>query len=90
MSDEIPIAPMDGAEYARALELLGLDQSAAAHFLGVLPRQSRRWIAGDAPLPQAVALLLRVMALRRLDIANVSGLAGKPLARRLRIPKVKE
>jgi DNA-binding transcriptional regulator YiaG len=54
-------APMTPTQYAAAIERLGLTQRAAGAFLGVDERQSRRWIAGDARIPEAVAKLLRLM-----------------------------
>ena len=48
-------------QYATAIAKLGLSQRGAARFLGVGERTSRRWIAGEAPVPQAVAMLLRLM-----------------------------
>lgn len=62
---------MTGAEYEAAIGRLGLTQEAAGTFLGVAGRTSRRWVSGDAPIPEAVALLLRVMVARGLDAATV-------------------
>ena len=53
--------PMTPKQYADAIARLGLSQSAAGRFLGVDERQSRRWIAGDARIPESVAKLLRLM-----------------------------
>lgn len=52
---------MTPKQYADAIERLGLSQRAAGGFLGVGERQSRRWIAGDAAIPESVAKLLRLM-----------------------------
>lgn len=52
---------MTPTQYAAAIERLGLSQRAAGVFLGIDERQSRRWIAGDARIPEAVAKLLRLM-----------------------------
>lgn len=52
---------MTPKQYADAIEKLGLSQRGAARFLGVNERTSRRWIAGDAAVPEAVAKLLRLM-----------------------------
>lgn len=52
---------MTPKQYADAIERLGLSQRAAGAFLGVDERQSRRWIAGDARVPEAVGKLLRLM-----------------------------
>jgi hypothetical protein len=52
---------MTRAQYAAAIDRLGLSQRAAGVFLGVDERQSRRWIAGDSEIPENVAKLLRLM-----------------------------
>ena len=52
---------MTPTQYATAIEKIGLSQRAAGHFLGIDERQSRRWIAGDARIPESVAKLLRLM-----------------------------
>jgi hypothetical protein len=53
--------------YRAMLDALGLNQLAAAKFLGVNERTSRRYASGDWPLPRATALLLRIMAARRIS-----------------------
>ena len=55
-------------QYRDAIERLGLSQRKAAAFLGIDERQSRRWAAGDAGIPESVAKLLRLMI--RLEIAT--------------------
>jgi DNA-binding transcriptional regulator YiaG len=45
----------------RAIDRLGLSQRGAARFLGVDERTMRKWIAGNARTPEAVAKLLRLM-----------------------------
>lgn len=54
-------------QYSAAIEKLGLSQRGAAAFLGIDERQSRRWIAGDARIPEAVAKLLRLMIRLKLS-----------------------
>ena len=51
-------------EIALVCELLGWDRSGedAARAIGCSRRTWRRWLAGDAPVPQATAMLLRLMA----------------------------
>ena len=55
---------MTPAEIARVCELLGWDRSGedAARAIGCSRRTWRRWLAGDAPVPQATAMLLRLIA----------------------------
>ena len=59
---------MTANQYRAAIERLGLSQRKAGAFLGVDERQSRRWAAGDAGIPESVAKLLRLMI--RLEIAT--------------------
>lgn len=57
---------MSPKQYAEAISRLGLSQRAAGKFLGVDERTSRKWIAGDSRIPEAVGKLLRLMV--RLDL----------------------
>ncbi len=52
---------MTPKQYADAIERLGLSQRGAGRFLGVDERTSRKWIAGDARIPESAAKLLRLM-----------------------------
>lgn len=52
---------MTPKQYRAAIDRLGLSQVKAAAFLGVSPRQSRRWALGEGEIPKAEATLLRVM-----------------------------
>jgi hypothetical protein len=56
---------MSGAEYRAAIDALGLNQLAAARFLKIGDRTSRRYIAGGA-IPHAVALLLNLMIEKKI------------------------
>lgn len=62
---------MTPAQYAAAIAKLGLSQRGAAAFLGVDERQSRRWIAGDARIPESAAKLLRLMVRLKLTPGEV-------------------
>ena len=53
--------PVTPSQYATAIEKLGLSQRGAGKFLGVDERTSRKWIAGDARIPESAAKLLRLM-----------------------------
>jgi plasmid maintenance system antidote protein VapI len=57
---------MTPRQYRAALDALELTQVRAAELLGVQPRSSRRWISGKVPVPQSVALTLRLMLHFRL------------------------
>jgi DNA-binding transcriptional regulator YiaG len=52
---------MTPKQYADAIDRLGLSQRKAGRFLGVDERTSRKWIAGDARIPESAAKLLRLM-----------------------------
>lgn len=62
---------MTPKQYAEAIERLGLSQRAAAAFLGVDERQSRRWIAGEARIPESAAKLLRLCVKLKLKPEDV-------------------
>ena len=49
---------MNGAEFQKAIERLGLTQVGAAKFLGVNETTSRRWIANRHPVPPPVAMFI--------------------------------
>lgn len=50
--------PMTPQELKRHLQRTGLSQTETARRLKVNARTVRRWIAGDSPIPEAVALLV--------------------------------
>lgn len=52
---------MTPKQYAEAIARLDLSQRSAAKFLGIDERTSRKWIAGDARIPESAAKLLRLM-----------------------------
>lgn len=62
---------MTATQYRAAIEKLGLSQRGAGFFLGVDERTSRRWAAGDAPIPESVAKLLRLMVRLKLSPEDV-------------------
>lgn len=64
-------------EYRKAITTLGLSQVAAARFLGIGQRTSRRWAAGDdTPDPRA-EMVLRIMLKYNIDVAAVDKLMGR-------------
>jgi len=62
---------MTPADYRKTIDQLGLSQRGAGRFLGVDERTSRRWVSGEAAIPVAVALLLRLMVKFKLKPADV-------------------
>jgi DNA-binding transcriptional regulator YiaG len=63
---------MTPEQFQKAIAKLGLSQVAAGRFLEIGDRQIRKWIAGDARIPGAVAKLLRLMIRLKLSPAEVS------------------
>jgi hypothetical protein len=59
---------MSAKEYRDALEHLDISQLAAGKLFGVGSRTSRRWALGEARVPLAVAMLLRLMLKKRLKL----------------------
>jgi len=57
-------------QYETALEALGLSQGAAAQFLGIALRTSHGY-ANGAPIPEAIAKLLRLMVRLKLKPNDV-------------------
>jgi hypothetical protein len=52
-------------DYRTALAALGLSQVAAAKVLGIAARTSRAYALGERPVPQPVALALRLLTERQ-------------------------
>lgn len=62
---------MTPSQLQAALDRLGSSQRSAGRWLGVGERQVRRWIAGDAAIPQPVAILLRLMVAHNISLESV-------------------
>ena len=56
---------MTPSELKRHLQRVGMGQMEAARCLKVNPRTVRRWIAGDSPIPEAVAQLVALWPSRK-------------------------
>jgi hypothetical protein len=61
-------------QYRRAIDLIGLSQVKASVLFGVSRKQSPRWARGEAPIPGAVAKLLRLMIAREISPEEVNRL----------------
>ena len=48
-------------QYRALIYMLGLTQEGAGRYLGVSPRTARRYVAGDAEIPPASVMLLRML-----------------------------
>jgi transcriptional regulator with XRE-family HTH domain len=51
---------------------LGLSQLAAAEFLGISPRQSRRWALGETVPDVRAKIVLRLMVRYNIDVDEVN------------------
>jgi DNA-binding transcriptional regulator YiaG len=59
---------MTGKQFGTILEKLGLESwAAAARFLGTNERTVRRWANDEWDIPNAVAMLLRLMDKHKVD-----------------------
>ena len=75
---------MDAAELRAALDTLGLKQTGQNgldQFLGIHGTSVRRWTRDASPIPDSVAMLLRLMIARRLKPDKVRELYGMPDSR---------
>jgi len=68
---------MKPQEYRAHVEQLGMTISSARHLFGMGERSTRRFAAGDATVPLAIELLLRIMVERKISPELALGLAGR-------------
>ena len=64
---------MTAGQFRQAIADLGLSQGEAANFLGVHINTAWNWANDVAPVPDAVAKLLRLMVDRRIAPADLNG-----------------
>jgi len=57
--------------YQQLIDRLKLNQSAAARFLGISDRSSRRYAAIERPAPTPIGLLLSLMIKRKISPEEV-------------------
>jgi enterochelin esterase-like enzyme len=57
---------MTAKQYRDAIQTLGMSQTRAAQFFKVDDQTSRRWALGQSEIPEAVAMLPRLMIRLRL------------------------
>lgn len=67
---------MTANQFRTAIEKLGLSQVGAARLVGADPRTCRRWALDERPVPECVAILLRLLLAKKITIQDVEG-AGK-------------
>jgi transcriptional regulator with XRE-family HTH domain len=63
--------------FREILELVGMTQVGAARFFDVDERTARRWAAGEIEIPRSIAMLLELMAARKVKAAYLLALIGE-------------
>lgn len=58
-------------QFRAALDKLELSQVKAAKLVGVDERTSRRWALGQTTVPEAVAILLRLLVAKKITVEDV-------------------
>jgi len=58
-------------QFKAAIDSLGLSQERAGLWLGVSKRTSQGWALGEYPVPESVAMLLRLMVRLKLKPDDV-------------------
>lgn len=61
------VNPATPERYRRLLDVVGLSQVGAGKFLGINSRTSRRFASGDSEIPDAIFILLEIMAAKKID-----------------------
>ena len=62
---------MNSKQYRAALARIGLSQVGAARLVGADPRTSRRWALDERPVPESIAVLLRLMVAGKITAEDV-------------------
>lgn len=67
---------MTANQFRAAIARLDLSQVGAARLVGADPRTGRRWALGERPVPECVAILLRLMIKGKITIKDVEDAAS--------------
>lgn len=67
---------MTANQFRHAIDRLGLSQVGAARLVGADPRTGRRWALDERPVPECVAILLRLLLKGKITIADVESAAS--------------
>lgn len=73
---------MDAATYRAALERFGFAQEGFAVALGYSGRAGQRWASGEAKVPGAVAVIVRLLEARPEMVQVLAQIAPMPAAAR--------
>lgn len=58
-------------QYRVAIKRLDLSQVGAARLVGADPRTGRRWALGERPIPDCVAILLKLLLAGKITVADI-------------------
>lgn len=67
---------MTAKQFRSAIERLDLSQVGAARLVGADPRTGRRWALDERPVPECVAILLRLLLKGKITIEDVESAAS--------------
>lgn len=62
---------MTPAQFRSILSRLGLSQLGVGRLLGTGERTPRRWASGESDIPAPVAILLRLLASKKISISDI-------------------
>jgi hypothetical protein len=62
---------MTAKQFQNAIDRLGLSQVGAARLVGADPRTARRWALGERSVPEAVAIILRLMLAGKISADDI-------------------
>ena len=67
---------MTAGEYRKALSKLGLSQEGAARYLGIGKRTSQAYALEELPVPDGVAVILRLLVSGKVTLEDVEAAHG--------------
>jgi hypothetical protein len=67
---------MTANQFRAAIDRLDLSQVGAARLVGADPRTGRRWALGERPVPECVAILLRLLLAKKITVNDVEDAAS--------------
>jgi len=71
---------MTSKQFRTALDRLGLTQVGTARLFGADPRTARRWALDERPIPDAVAILIRLMLAGQITVEDIEAVTKKDRA----------
>lgn len=69
-------ATVTGKEFKRTLERLNVSQLGAGRLFGVDGRTIRAWVADASRIPEAVAILVRLLVAGKITVEDIAAAKG--------------